>query len=461
MQQENGLKKENLLIIEDEVSVAKQIKWALNKTYDITTAQDVDTARQYLSSGAFPVATLDLGLPPSPDTPEQGLKLLEEMAEFSLPTKIIVITGNTEQETALKAVSLGAEDFCTKPINIDILKVVLNRMFKMHALETANRQLQKETDDSSGLLGMIGISRPMQKIFQFIRRVSTNNYPVLISGPSGTGKEVAANAIHKLSPRSSKPLVIVNCGAIPENLIESELFGHEKGAFTGATECKKGKFELAHQGTLFLDEIGELPLTMQVKLLRCLQEGTIDRVGGNETIQLDVRIIAATNVDLKEAVHNKTFREDLYFRLNVIPVELPPLNERIEDIMVLAQHFLTTEAKALKLGKAAFSLSAIAALSSHEWPGNVRELQNRIRRALTIFNGHTITSEDLGLEVDAPEQPSQQLLTLKEARSQAERRCVQQALLLTGNNISQAAKLLAISRPTLHDLITKHKITTS
>ncbi|MGD9248081.1 MAG: sigma 54-interacting transcriptional regulator, partial [Desulfobacteraceae bacterium] len=308
------MKKENLLIIEDEVSVAKQIKWALNKTYDITTAQDVDTARQYLSSGAFPVATLDLGLPPSPDTPEQGLKLLEEMAEFSLPTKIIVITGNTEQETALKAVSLGAEDFCTKPINIDILKVVLNRMFKMHALETANRQLQKETDDSSGLLGMIGISQPMQKIFQFIRRVSTNNYPVLISGPSGTGKEVAANAIHKLSPRSSKPLVIVNCGAIPENLIESELFGHEKGAFTGATECKKGKFELAHQGTLFLDEIGELPLTMQVKLLRCLQEGTIDRVGGNETIQLDVRIIAATNVDLKEAVHNKTFREDLYFR---------------------------------------------------------------------------------------------------------------------------------------------------
>lgn len=455
------MKKENLLIIEDEASVAKQIKWALNKTYDITTASNIDTARQYLSSGAFPVATLDLGLPPSPDTPEEGLKLLEEMADYALPTKIIVVTGNTEQKTALKAVALGADDFCTKPIDIEMLKVVLNRMFKMHALETKNRQLQNQTDDSAGFHGMIGISPAMQKIFQFIRKVSTNNYPVLITGSSGTGKELAAHAIHKLSQRSSNPLIIVNCGAIPENLIESELFGHEKGAFTGATEQKKGKFELADHGTIFLDEIGELPLTMQVKLLRCLQEGTIDRVGGSETIHLDVRIIAATNVDLKEAVNNKTFREDLYFRLNVVPVELPPLKERAEDIMVLAQHFLSTEAKALKLAKTSFSLSAIAALSSHEWPGNVRELQNRIRRALTIFNGHMITSDDLGLEDDAPEKASQKLPTLKEARSQAERRCVQQALLLTGNNISQAAKLLATSRPTLHDLITKHKIATS
>jgi two-component system NtrC family response regulator len=455
------LKNQNLLIIEDEASVAKQIKWALNKSYDITTASDIDTARQYLSSGAFPVATLDLGLPPSPDTPKEGLKLLEEMVDYSLPTKIIVITGNTEQETALKAVALGADDFCTKPIDIEMLKVVLDRMFKMHALEATNRQLQKQTADSTGLLGMIGISPPMKKIFKFIRKVSTNNYPVLITGASGTGKELAAQAIHKLSPRSSKPIIIVNCGAIPENLIESELFGHEKGAFTGATERKKGKFELADNGTLFLDEIGELPLTMQVKLLRCLQEGTIDRVGGTETIHLDVRIIAATNVDLKEAVQNKTFREDLYFRLSVVPVELPALKDRTEDIMVLAQHFLSTEGRALRLSKTSFSLSAIAALSSHQWPGNVRELQNRIRRALTIFNGNIITSDDLGLEEDTQDQPIQKLLTLKEARSQAERRCVRQALLLTGNNISRAAKLLATSRPTLHDLISKHKITTS
>ncbi len=454
------MKKENLLIIEDETSVAKQLKWALNQNFDITIVSEVETARQYLSSGAFPVATLDLGLPPSPDTPEQGLKLLEEMAEFASSTKIIVITGNTEHENALKAVALGADDFCTKPINIEMLKVVLNRTYKMHALETANRQLQKHTDDDSALFGMIGTSSSMKKIFQFIRKVSANDYPVLITGLSGTGKEMAAHAIHRLSPRSSKPMVIVNCGAIPENLIESELFGHEKGSFTGATELKKGKFELADDGTLFLDEIGELPLNLQVKLLRCLQEGTIDRVGGTKTIDLDVRIIAATNTDLKEAVNHKIFREDLYFRLNVVPVKLPSLKERPEDIMVLAQHFLSTEAKALKLARVSFSLAAIAALSSYEWPGNVRELQNRIRRALTIFKGHTITSADLDLEDTTPKQTGEKLLTLKQARNQAERRCVQQALLLTGNNISQAAKLLATSRPTLHDLITKHKIAT-
>jgi len=311
------------------------------------------------------------------------------------------------------------------------------------------------------LCGMIGISAAMQKIFQFIRKVSANDYPILITGPSGTGKEVAAHAIHELSPRSSKPLVIVNCGAIPENLIESELFGHEKGAFTGATVLKKGKFELADGGTIFLDEIGELPLGMQVKLLRCLQEGTIDRVGGTKTIDLDVRIIAATNADLKEAVDCKTFREDLYFRLNVVPVMLPPLKERPEDIMVLAQHFLSTEAKALKLARVSFSPSATAALSSYHWPGNVRELQNRIRRALTIFNDHMIIAEDLGLEGTTPQQIGEKLLTLKDARDQAERRCIQQALLLTGNNVSQAAKLLATSRPTLYDLIAKHKIVTS
>ena len=455
------MNKLKLLIIEDEASVAKQLKWALDQTYDITIVSDVDTARQYLSSGAFPVATLDLGLPPSPDTPAEGLKLLEEMAEFSASPKIIVITGNAEQETALKAVALGADDFCAKPIEIEMLKVVLDRTFKLHGLEAANRQLQKEAGTGSALCGMIGISAAMQNIFQFIRKVSANDYPILITGPSGTGKEVAAHAIHELSPRSSKPLVIVNCGAIPENLIESELFGHEKGAFTGATVLKKGKFELADGGTIFLDEIGELPLGMQVKLLRCLQEGTIDRVGGTKTLDLDVRIIAATNAGLKEAVDCKTFREDLYFRLNVVPVMLPPLKERPEDIMVLAQHFLSTEAKALKLARVSFSPSATAALSSYHWPGNVRELQNRIRRALTIFNDHMIIAEDLGLEDTTPQQIGEKLLTLKDARDQAERRCIQQALLLTGNNVSQAAKLLATSRPTLYDLITKHKIVTS
>jgi len=460
-QQEIGVAIQKLLIIEDETSVAKQLKWSLGQTYDITIASDARKAKSLLASNAYPVATLDLGLPPSPDTPVEGLRLLEEMAELDFPAKIIVITGNAEQDTALKAVALGADDFCGKPIDIEMLKVILNRTYKMHALEIANRRLQKQADDGSGLLGMIGTSPSMQKIYRLLRKISANDYPVLITGHSGTGKEVAAHAIHKLSTRSSKPMIIVNCGAIPENLIESELFGHEKGAFTGATEQKKGKFELADCGTLFLDEIGELPLNLQVKLLRTLQEGTIDRVGGIQTIKLDVRIIAATNADLKAAVKRRDFREDLYFRLDVVPVKLPPLKDRSEDIMVLAHYFLTNETKSLKLPRAAFSLPAMASLATHEWPGNVRELQNRIRRALTIFNGQVITSADLGLEDDQPDQTVENPLTLKEAREQAERRCVQKALLLTGNNISQAAKLLITSRPTLHDLIKKHKIITN
>jgi len=302
------------------------------------------------------------------------------------------------------------------------------------------------------------VSPAMQKLFTLIRKVSCNDYPVLVSGESGTGKEMVAHAIHELSSRSSKPFVIINCGAIPENLLESELFGHEKGAFTGAAARKIGKFELADGGTLFLDEIGELPLALQVKILRCLQEGTIERIGGNKTLSLDVRIIAATNIDLHEAIGKGTFREDLYFRLNVVPVQLPPLRERPEDIIMLAQHFLQTEAKALKAGHVSFSPGAIVALSAHSWPGNVRELQNRIRRALSVISGQLIMPDNLGLEEEQKDKINQKLLTLQEARDQAEQRCVQQALVLTGNNISQAAKLLATSRPTLHDLIKKHRM---
>ncbi len=452
--------KPKLLIIEDEASVAKQIKWALDETYDITITQDGETARNYFSTGTFPVATLDLGLPPFPDKPTEGLAFLERAGEYSSLTKVIVITGNTERETALKAIDLGAVDFCKKPIDITVLKIILNRAFRIHELESANRLLRLEKQTPSGFNGMVGISPVMEKVYERIRKISTNDYPVLITGPSGTGKELAAHAIHERSPRSSKPMVVVNCGAIAANLIESELFGHEKGAFTDAVEQKKGKFELADGGTLFLDEIGELPLNLQVKLLRTLQEGTIDRVGGTRTIDLDVRIIAATNSDLEAAVAQKAFREDLYFRLNVVPVKLPALKDRPEDILVLAHYFMTTEAGTLKKHRAAFTLSAMAALSAHEWPGNVRELQNRIRRALTISDNRTITPADLGLEDAVSEEHDDTLPTLKEARDQAERQCVRQALSLTGNNISQAAKMLAVSRPTLHDLIKKHGIET-
>ncbi len=450
--------KEKLLIIEDEPSVAKQLKWSLNELYDITIVPDAKKARKLLASGAFPVATLDLGLPPDPDTPREGLNLLSEISSISPYTKTIVITGNTEQENAVKAVSLGAIDFCAKPIDLKVLQIILNRTFRMYRLEEANRHLQQQADHCILLCGMLGGSPAMQKVFSFVRKVSGNDYPVLVTGGSGTGKEMVAHAIHELSPRDKKPFVIINCGAIPENLLESELFGHEKGSFTGAVSRNIGKFEQADTGTIFLDEIGELPLGMQVKILRCLQEGTIERVGGNKTLSLDVRVVAATNVDLKDAVSKGTFREDLYFRLNVVPVKLPLLSERPEDIIMLAQHFLQTEAKVLKAGNVSFSPSAIAALSAHSWPGNVRELQNRIRRALSILSGQVITPEDLGLDEGQEDTEEQRLLTLQEAREQAEKRCVQHALILTGNNISQAAKLLATSRPTLHDLIKKHKI---
>ena len=453
------MSRERLLIIEDESSVAKQLKWSLGEDYDITIASDAEKSKQLLSSGAFPVVTLDLGLPPSPDSPRVGLQLLEEMPTLSPRTKVIVITGNSEQDTAINAVASGAVDFCSKPIDVKVLRVILDRTFKLNLLQEAGRAVRMHADQCDSLCGMIGVAPVMQKLFAMIRKISTNDYPVLICGESGTGKEMVAHAIHELSPRRDNSFVIVNCGAIPENLLESELFGHEKGAFTGAVARKTGKLELGNEGTVFLDEIGELPLAMQVKMLRCLQEGTIERIGGNITLALDTRIVAATNTDLKTAVDEGSFREDLYFRLNVVPIELPCLKERPEDIMVLAQHFLRKEAAALKIGRASFSPGAAAAISCHDWPGNVRELQNRIRRALAISSGPTIKPHDLGLDACTPEQTDEQLMTLQAARDRGELQCVQRALQITGNNITQAAKLLDISRPTLHDLIKKHGIT--
>ncbi len=450
---------ERLLIIEDEPSVAKQLKWSLGKEFDISVAQDPQRARELLASGLFPVATLDLGLPPVPDTPQEGLKLLEEMPNLAPHTKVIVITGNTETDVAMQAIARSAVDFCTKPIDIEVLQIVLRRTFRIQALETANRQLKEQADQSTSLCGMIGVSEAMRTLFATIRKVSAYDFPALITGESGTGKEMVAHALHTLSPRSKGPLVIINCAAIPENLLESELFGHEKGAFTGAVARKIGKFEQAHNGTVFLDEIGELPLAMQVKLLRCLQEGTIERVGGDKTIILSVRIVAATNSDLKRSVARGAFMEDLYFRLNVVPISLIPLRDRPEDIMVLANHFLQKEAKALRLPRTSFAADAVAALSAYHWPGNVRELQNRIRRALSQAGGQTITAFHLDFEVPATtEGAGEKLLTLQQARDRAERHCIQQALWLANNNISQAAKLLEISRPTLHDLLKKHEI---
>lgn len=450
--------KQKLLIIEDENSVAKQLRWGLDKEYEISLAANAEQAKPLLASGVFPVATLDLGLPPYPDTPQQGFALLEEIASLAPHTKVIVITGSAEETNAVKAIGLGAADFYAKPIDLSILKIILSRTFRINALEEANRQLQRQSSQSGSLCGMIGISPAMNNLFARLLHASKTNYPILITGNTGTGKEMAARAVHSLSPRANQPLIIINCGAIPENLLESELFGHEKGAFTGAAGRQIGKFEQADGGTIFLDEIGELPLCLQVKILRVLQESTIERLGGSKTLQLDVRIIAATNVDLEQAVVHKTFREDLFYRLNVVPIKIPDLQERPEDILLLAHNFLQEEARKLRRGQISFAPSALGALSVHGWRGNVRELQNRIRRALGTTMDNVITSVDLGLEELSMDGEGQQLSTIKEARETAEKNAVHRALALCGNNISQAAKLLEVSRPTLHDLLKKHEI---
>ena len=450
--------KKKLLIIEDENSVAKQLRWGLDKDYDITTVSDADQARPLLASGVFPVATLDLGLPPYPDTPRRGFELIEEISTIAPHTRVIVITGNAEKENAVKAIALGAADFCAKPIDIKLLRIILSRTFKIHELEKANRRLQRQTIQSGSLCGMLGVSPVVEDMFKRIKQISKTDYPVLITGDTGTGKEMAACAVHSLSQRAEKPLVIINCGAIPDNLLESELFGHEKGAFTGAAGRKIGKFEQADQGTIFLDEIGELPLLLQVKILRFLQESTIERLGGTKTITLNARIIAATNMNLEDAVKQGTFRDDLYYRLNVVPLRIPSLKERSEDTLLLAQSYLQEEIRNLHREQTSFSPAAITALTAHDWPGNIRELQNRIRRALGTTMGKVITPVDLGFEEMPMRQKEQKLSTLKEARETAEIKAVRQALALSGNNISQAAKLLEVSRPTLHDLLKKHGI---
>lgn len=447
--------KKKLLIIEDEKSVAKQLRWGLDKEYEITLAGDAKQARPLLASGAFPIVTLDLGLPPSPDTPEQGFALLKDITNMGHHIQVIVITGNAEEENAIKAIGLGAADFYAKPIDLKILKIILERTYRTFELENANRKLVEQGNQSGSLCGMIGISPSMIQLFARLKQASKTNYPVLITGSTGTGKEMAAHALHDLSERAKQPLIIINCGAIPENLIESELFGHEKGAFTGASNCQIGKFEQANGGTIFLDEIGEFPLHLQVKLLRVIQESTIDRLGGTKTITVDVRIVAATNIDLEQAAKDKTFREDLLYRLNVVPIRIPELQERPEDILLLAHNFLQEESRQLGRGQISFSSEALSVLAGYNWPGNVRELQNRIRRALGTTSGNVLHPIGLELGDVSAGVKEEKLLTLKEAREKAEKEVVRKALGVSGKNISQAAKLLEISRPTLHDLLKK------
>ncbi|MGQ9508675.1 MAG: PEP-CTERM-box response regulator transcription factor [Thermodesulfobacteriota bacterium] len=443
--------KPKLLIVEDDNSIATQMKWVLAKDYEIFLAENRERAVEVFTQERPSVVTLDLGLPPHPSEPEEGFKTLKEMMGIDSFAKIIIITGQDEKSNALKAIGLGAYDFFCKPIQIEEFKVVLSRAFYLSNLEREYREF-RESFQKDAFEGMIGTSPQMQAIFNSIRKVATTDAPVLIIGESGTGKELVARAIHRLSERGNGPFVVINCSAIPETLLESELFGHEKGAFTGAHIQRKGRFEMADGGTLFLDEIGEISPALQVKLLRFLQEQRIERVGGREEISVDVRIMAATNRDLKGAMKEGKFREDLYYRLSVVVISLPPLREREGDSVVLANALLNRFAKENKKKVIGFTPQAISAIESYHWPGNIRELENRIKRAVIMAEGPKLTPEDL--ELTSPFEKYRGK-TLKEAREEIERDLIERAMYRNKGNISKVAQELGVSRPTLYELMEK------
>ncbi len=450
------MRKSKLLIIDDDEDLRTQMKWALTADYNIYLAEDRQSAIAIINKEQPAVVTLDLGLPPNPAGVEEGFTVLDHILDGYNNTKVIIITGRAEKEHALRAVEKGAYDFFYKPIELDELKVVLRRAFHVFQLEQEQRELRHRLSGDT-FEDMIGTSPKMQDVFSTIRKVATTDAPVLITGESGTGKELVARAIHKLSIRRSKPFIPINCGAIPENLIESELFGHEKGTFTGAHAQRKGRFEMAEGGTLFLDEIGDLPLTLQVKLLRFLQEKTIERVGGREQIEVDTRVLAATNRDLEEAMKNATFRGDLYYRLNVVKISLPALRERNADVVLLAKTFLDRYTGEIRKKIKGFSSQAIESIVRYSWPGNVRELENRIKRAVIMSEGKKITPEDLEIESTAG---GKECLVLKDAREILEKDLILKAIARNENNLTKAASDLGISRPTLYDLMEKLGIPT-
>jgi two-component system NtrC family response regulator len=445
--------KPKLLIVDDDEDIRTQMKWALSQDYELFEASDRPTAVASFDETKPPLVTLDLGLPPRAQDAEEGFALLDDILSRRKATKVVVITGRQERQHALAAIDQGAFDFFSKPIEIEELKVVLRRALHVYQLERENRELQQRMGESSQ--GMLGTSREMQELFGAIARVARSDAPVLVVGESGTGKELAARAIHQQSERAEGPFVVINCGAIPENLLESELFGHEKGAFTGAHIQRKGRIELAHGGTLFLDEVGELPPSLQVKLLRFLQEHRIERIGGRKEIPVDVRVLAATNTDLKKAMSEGRFREDLFYRLAVVTIKQPPLRERGEDIPFLAKAFLQRYAAENKKRITGFTDDALSALLAHDWPGNVRELENRVKRAVIWAEGNRIAPSDLELAGSAAAGAAGRGPGLKEAREALERDMVRATLVRNRGNITKAAAELGISRPTLYELMEK------
>ncbi|MEM9500945.1 MAG: PEP-CTERM-box response regulator transcription factor [Pseudomonadota bacterium] len=449
-------KKPILLVIEDDEGLQPQLKWAYDD-FEVVIAGDRDSAIAALRSEAPAVVTLDLGLPPDPDGTAEGFAVLDAIMELKPDTKVIVASGHGARESALQAIERGAYDFYQKPLDIEALGLIVRRAFNLHQIEDENRRLVAHSSEDKTVLGrLITGASEMVKVARTIERVASTSVSVMLLGASGTGKELLAQGLHDASDRADGPFVAINCAAIPENLLESELFGHEKGAFTGAVKTTEGKIESANGGTLFLDEVGDIPLPLQVKLLRFLQERTIERIGGRKQIAVNTRIVCATHQDLEKMIGEGTFREDLFYRLAEIVVRIPTLAERHGDAVLLAKAFLKRFAAEMNPSVTGFGPDALTVLDAHDWPGNVRELENRVKRAVIMADGKLIHADDLDL--DERDEEATEVLNLKAAREHADRRVIRHALARSEGNISSTAKLLGISRPTLYDLLKQYDL---
>ncbi len=438
-----------LLMVEDDRGLQKQMRWSFDD-YEVIFAEDRDSAIAALRRYEPAVMTLDLGLPPDPDTTAQGFRILEEVLTLAPATKVIALTGQNDRSNAVRAIGLGAYDFFAKPFEAETLGMVIARAFRVADLERENQRLM-QSRLGEGMTGLITRDPGMLKISRQVERLAPTQATVLLLGESGTGKEVLARALHSGSPRKDKRFVAINCAAIPDALLESELFGYEKGAFTGAAKTTPGKIETADGGTLFLDEIGDLPMALQAKLLRFLQERVIERVGGRQELPVDVRVVCATHRNLRERITEGAFREDLFYRLTEMIVNIPPLRERQGDAQLLAHAFVQRFARDNGRDRLALRDDALDAIAQHRWPGNVRELENAIKRSVIMADGESITAEDLGLE--APEVP--EMFNLRQVRDEAEKQAVLKVMARCDGNIVRAAELLGVSRPTLYDLLNR------
>ena len=446
-----------LLIVEDDEGLQRQLKWAY-EGYRVISAGDRSTAIEMVRLHEPAVVTLDLGLPPDPDGTAEGFATLTEILALKPDTKIIVASGHGARESALKAIALGAYDFYRKPVDIDELGLIVSRAFHVHEIELENQRLEAATGGAAALGAMLTASPEMIKVIRTVERVASADVSVMLLGASGTGKELMARAVHEKSARARGEFVAINCAAIPENLLEAELFGYERGAFTGAIKTTPGKIELAQGGTLFLDEVGDIPLPLQVKLLRFLQERVIERIGGRALIAVDTRIVCATHQDLEGMIAAGRFRDDLYYRLAEIVVQIPSLAERAGDAVLLARHFVGRFAREMNPKVQGLAPDAADAIDAYGWPGNVRELENRIKRAVIMADAKSVTAADLDLpEATAPDKEPLPI-NLRAAREMADRKAIRRALSRTENNISGAAKLLGISRPTLYDLMKQYQL---